>query len=204
MASYLLENPFRRGRKRRRRAARKSRSRRRARRSNPVYLAGNPSRRRRRGRRRSSSRRRGRRSNPMSLRGAAGGLVGPVVQAGVGVASAVAGEFLTAIARKRIAPLQSLNTGIAQGLVGLLGGLALRKFGGPLKKFAGTFTAANLLFALWRQPWIPSGFTVAMNAGLGDADVEYGMIGGVGDYAIGGGVGDWYTGGQYGVQPYAQ
>ena len=202
MASYLLENPFRRGKRRRRRARRSSSRRRRARRSNPVYLAGNPSRRRRRGRRRSSSRRRGRRrSNPFSLGG--GGILKPIVQAGAGVASVFAGEFLTAMLRKQVTQLQQFNTGVAQAIVAVAGGFVLRKFGGPLRQFAGTFTAANLLFALWRQPFIPSGMTVAVNSGLGDVDPEYGMIGNVGDYAIGG-MSDWYTGSSYGVPAYAQ
>lgn len=182
----LLENPFRRRKAGRRRKASRRRSTR-GRRRNPATVAAAPKRRRSRRRRSGGKRRsRGYRRNPASIGGAATGIVGALKAFVPALGTLYAGDALTAVAKTRIPFLRNMNANHVGIGVALLGGFLLKKFGGPLRKYAATFTASNLLWSVYNAiPYSMGGYGAAQRFGLAPILGASGSP--MADYAIGNG-----------------
>lgn len=130
----------------------------------------------------------------------------PIGQAGGFVAGLWLSEFLTGAANK-VPGFASLPGGypVRRAVASLLGGMLLRKFGGPLRRFAMPLTVGGLAGAAtdWLRGQQLAGNQVAQRAGLADYATGIGYGGanellGYGpttaDYGVMGdaGVGDFY------------
>lgn len=182
--AHLFDNPRRRRRrssKRRRASSKRRRSASRTRR-NPTNPT--PKRRRRGRKRKSSSRRSGYRHNPIGVP-SGGSLVKQAMGVVPAIASVWAGDAATAVVKTRIPFLRNVSWPLVGIGVALVGGALLKKFGGPLRKHAATFTQSNLIWAAYNAiPYQFGGYGTAQKLKLAP------MVGASGaplnDYAMAG------------------
>lgn len=129
-----------------------------------------------------------------------GVLSGGIVKKSIGlVGGFIGGGFIGSVLMSKLPLPDSIkgNQGYREILGGILGGFLLKKFGGPLRSFAGDFVAGAIAHGIYLQPFMPTGSGLAARAGLsgfalGSSDVAYGMalagqpnLYGLGDYVTG-------------------